>query len=92
MKKFNCIKIFIVSFCIVCFNYSFAQKKIPKTKVVFTSEKIIIDGVDDEKAWTNAFESEKFWQYRPSDSLPAEKQTEFKFVYNENSLYLFVKA
>ena len=92
LKKFICLKNIIISFIIANSNFSFAQKEIPKTKAIFISEEIIIDGVNNEKVWDDAFESEKFWQYRPSDSLPAEKQTEFKFLYNEKSLFLFVKA
>ena len=82
LKKFICLKKIIISFIIANSNFSFAQKEMPKTKAIFISEEIIIDGVDNEKVWGDASKSEKFWQYRPSDSLPAEMQTEFKFLYN----------
>ena len=57
LKKFICLKNIIISFIIANSNFSFAQKEIPKTKAIFISEEIIIDGVNNEKVWDDAFES-----------------------------------
>ena len=33
-----------------------------------------------------------FWQWRPTDSVQAIKQTEFKALFDKENIYLLVKA
>ena len=49
--------------------------------------KIIIDGVLDDLAWSEAMEATDFQQYFPFDSLKAEFQTRVKFSYDDEFFY-----
>jgi len=51
------------------------------------STKIQIDGELDE-VWDDIPTSSSFWQYAPNDSIAAELNTEMKFAYDENTLYI----
>ena len=53
---------------------------------------IKVDGVGDEIEWEKAPWTSDFWMWRPTDSLPAKKQTRFKIIRDEQNLYLLVEA
>ncbi|OUW34468.1 MAG: hypothetical protein CBD39_04190 [Flavobacteriaceae bacterium TMED179] len=73
-------------------NLIIAQKEIDSTYIKLTSQKIIIDGIDNEKDWEIAEIKTNFWQWFPTDSLKASNQTEIKFLYDLNNLYAFIKC
>ncbi len=60
--------------------------------VKYTEDKIIIDGSSDDRAWQDAEVASDFWQWRPTDSVKAIKQTEFKALFDKENIYLLVKA
>ena len=74
------------------FNQIFSQNKVDSTYVRFTNQKIIIDGIDDEIDWEKAELKSDFWQWFPTDSIRALKQTEIKFLYDLNNIYVFIKC
>lgn len=64
----------------------------PIYKVDFTTEKIKIDGILDEKVWQNTASMGDFWQLFPSDTVKAFYQTEVRIVYDENNIYVAAKC
>jgi len=60
--------------------------------VKYTEDKIEIDGSPNDSAWKNADIASDFWQWRPTDSVKAVKQTEFKALFDKENLYFLVKA
>ena len=62
------------------------------TYVKFTNQKIVIDGIDNESDWKIAEIKSNFWQWFPTDSLKALNQTEIRFLYDSNNIYVFIKC
>ena len=60
--------------------------------VKYTEDKIEIDGLPDDKAWQNAEIASDFWQWRPTDTVQAVKQTEFKALFDKEHIYILIKA
>ena len=58
----------------------------------FTNQKIVIDGIDNEADWKIAEIKSTFWQWFPTDSLKALNQTEIRFLYDSNNIYVFIKC
>ena len=83
--------LFVLIFC-TCFDLVFAQKFTDSTYVKLTNQKIIINGIDDESDWDKAESRSNFWQWFPTDTIKALKQTEIKFLYDSNNIYAFVKC
>ena len=69
-----------------------AQKISDSTYVKFTNQKIVIDGIDNETDWKIAEIKSNFWQWFPTDSLKALNQTEIRFLYDSNNIYVFIKC
>tara|TARA_B100001778_G_scaffold53944_1_gene40943 strand:+ start:288 stop:2438 length:2151 start_codon:yes stop_codon:yes gene_type:complete len=69
-----------------------AQKINDSTYVKFTNQKIVIDGIDNETDWKKAEIKSNFWQWFPTDSLKALNQTEIRFLYDSNNIYVFIKC
>ena len=74
------------------FNFVLAQKINDSTYVKFTNQKIVIDGIDNETEWKIAEIKSDFWQWFPTDSLKALNQTEIRFLYDSNNIYVFIKC
>ena len=74
------------------FNFVLAQKITDSTYVKFTNQKIVIDGIDNETDWKIAEIKSNFWQWFPTDSLKALNQTEIRFLYDSNNIYVFIKC
>ena len=53
---------------------------------------IKIDGIGNEIDWEKAAWTSDFWMWRPTDTLPAKKQTRFKIIRDDQNLYLLVEA
>ncbi|WP_420604071.1 DUF5916 domain-containing protein [Flagellimonas sp.] len=81
---------FIILISLLSFPYSFcaAQEALNIKKA---SGKIIIDAIMNEPDWENAAVAENFWQFFPSDSVPAQADTEVRLVYDEDYLYVLAK-
>ena len=61
------------------------------SNAIFTETPIEIDGLIDQ-AWNRVNDSSPFWQYFPSDSIPAPQQTNVKFMYDQQYLYVLIEA
>ena len=74
---------------VICFslNYSFSQDYFVK----YINREIEIDGVED-KLWSEVSKSSDYWQWRPSDSIKAKNQTNFKALYDDKNLYFLIKS
>jgi len=77
---------------LINFNFVLAQKINDSTYVKFTNQKIVIDGIDNETDWKKAEIKSNFWQWFPTDSLKALNQTEIRFLYDSNNIYVFIKC
>lgn len=51
-----------------------------------------IDGILDEEVWNSGTWSGDFTQWEPYNGKPASQKTEFKILFDENNLYVAVKA
>jgi hypothetical protein len=74
---------------LLCTGQTIGQKS---ASVERTDEKIILDGVLDEKIWQKPRPAGDFWQYFPSDSVLAEKQTDIYFLYDDVNLYIGIRC
>ena len=66
------------------------SRRIPeKTVIIVQSDsEIVIDGILDEKAWSDADIATGFQQNYPSDDSAAASGTEVRFTYNHHSIYV----
>ncbi|MBT8299599.1 MAG: carbohydrate binding family 9 domain-containing protein, partial [Maribacter sp.] len=53
-----------------------------------TNADIKADGVLDEAIWESAESAHDFWEYFPSDSIQAVKQTDIKMLIDDKNLYV----
>jgi len=57
----------------------------------FKLQKVIsaikIDGLPDDEAWKNIPEIKDFWQYFPTDTLPAQQGISVKIAYDDQHIY-----
>jgi hypothetical protein len=66
--------------------------RIPKQYTALrTSEKMIIDGKDDEKAWSKAPWTPFFSDIVTGITIDSEQETKCKMLWDNDFLYLFVK-
>ena len=77
------IIIFFLSIILV-----FSQDR--ETEIVKTDQPIIIDGIEEENWNITEFQSD-FLQEEPNPLDPASRKTEFKVLYDDNNLYIFIK-
>lgn len=85
--------IFLIIFLILTGNIypqSSAEKKIYNTK--FTGTSPSIDGSDNEECWSEVDWGSDFIQMDPEENRPPSQQTSFKILYDDNNLYVFVRA
>lgn len=52
----------------------------------------VIDGVLDDEAWKEGVWADDFIQYEPYNGSEASQRTEFKILFDENNLYVAVRA
>ena len=92
MKKLILLNRILFFVILINFNFVLAQQTIDSTYVKFTNQKIVIDGIDNETDWKKAEIKSNFWQWFPTDSLKALNQTEIRFLYDSNNIYVFIKC
>lgn len=68
------------------------EAKRPHVKAVFTSEKITIDGKDDEAVWRRSEVAGHFTMSYPKQGGKATYDTEVRLLYDNSNIYLFVKC
>lgn len=70
----------------------FSQTENRSFTVKFISDKIVADGILDEPVWETAQKVNNYWQYFPTDSIRAQKQSEVKILFDDTNLYISIKA
>ncbi len=88
MKYIHLIIICLSAFCL---NEIGAQEE----KYIFVKKIDVapsIDGRLDEALWSDLTPATGFVQYFPTDTLPAQGQTEIYMVFNDQSLYVGIKC
>jgi hypothetical protein len=76
----------------IFFN-SHAQTAGKKTyQTVFTKIAPEIDGLENDSCWNKAEWSGDFIQTQPYENKPPTQQTRFKILYDDNNLYVFIRA
>lgn len=96
MKLVNKYRVYFQLMCILIFFLiaivnSFAQVRNYQTKKM-TSGSIAIDGIINEPEWEIAGWQGDFIQREPYDSAAPSQKTEFKILYDDNNLYVAIKA
>jgi len=70
----------------------FSQGENRTLTVKYIAEKIVADGLLDEPIWGQTEPANEYWQYFPTDSLQAEKQSEVKILYDDKNIYIGIKG
>lgn len=84
---------FLSSYCLYGQDATnISQNGYPNIHLKKTTQKIILDGVLDEAAWTDSKGVSNFWQFFPSDSAKAGGETEIYMTYDEEYLYVATKC
>lgn len=65
------------------------KKQYKATKITIPPE---IDGILDEESWKEGVWDSDFTQWQPYNGRPESQTTEFKIVFDENNLYVAIKA
>lgn len=52
----------------------------------------VIDGVDDDEGWETVEWGDDFIQTDPQENTPPSQKTAFKILYDDNNLYVFIRA
>ena len=71
---------------------TFGQNTPVSISVKYITEDILLDGVLDEAVWETAKNTDDFWQFFPSDSIMANNQTEARLLYDDQTLYVGIRA
>lgn len=56
------------------------------------SEKIVLDGNLDDTGWSRAAPYDRFWEIFPQAEVEARVRTEVRFAYDDQALYVAVRA
>ena len=67
-----------------------AERRTMEAVRMTTSDTITLDGRLDEDVWSRAVPAANFIQVDPNNGQPATEQTEVRFVYDEDKLYMGV--
>ena len=88
------MKKYILLFCLSLLSTSFIKTYSQSREIIVktTDKSIIIDGLDNDKAWIDANEINDFFQHFPSDSLMAELKTSIKIIRDDSNIYLLAKS
>ena len=80
--------LFIFSFLI-----SYSQTEERKTyQTTFTQSAPVIDGLMNDSCWNKVEWGDNFVQIEPNENKPPSQQTSFKILYDNNNLYVFIRA
>lgn len=76
------------------FIYSGYSQPIPKKiyQTVFTNKPPQIDGLMNDSCWNKVEWGDDFIQTQPYENKPPSQKTAFKIVYDDNNLYVFIRA
>ena len=68
------------------------QEKDKEFTIPSVEADIDIDGLENEAIWDISPWQSSFWMWRPTDSLKAKKQTQFKFLRDNQNIYILIKS
>ena len=91
MKRLNIFICLIIGL----WGISFSQSPPPNNyelSIEKAVDKIVLDGILDEKSWQNADKADGFWQKWPDDENPAPQATEAWATYDDQFLYFAIVA
>jgi len=78
---------------VVLFSSSYSQTIGKKNyQTAFTRTAPEIDGMMNDSCWNEVAWGGDFIQSRPYDNKPPSQQTSFKILYDDNNLYVFIRA
>lgn len=81
--------IFLFLFVVGVFQAQVNKKSV---YVKYIQDDITIDATLDEKAWSLAEPAKDFYNYFPSDTTLAKAQTEIRFLFDDENLYVGIKV
>jgi hypothetical protein len=85
--------ILILSTFLFLFTNSFSQNGDRKTyQTKFTATAPAIDGLMNDECWNSVDWGGGFIQTQPVENKPPSQETEFKILYDDNNLYVFIRA
>ena len=67
-------------------------ERVARAVAMSSEERIIVDGELTESAWMRAEFATDFTQYEPNTGAPATEQTEVRFLYDSDNLYIGVRC
>lgn len=72
---------------------SFSQDPVKKSyQTKFTDQAPVIDGKMDDECWNLVEWEGGFIQTQPAENKPPSQETAFKILYDDNNLYVFIRA
>ena len=75
------------------FFNGYSQTNEKKTyQTYFTKNAPEIDGLENDSCWNKVKWSGDFVQTQPYENKPPSQQTKFKILYDDNNLYVFIRA
>ena len=90
-------RIFLTQILILLFSITYAGK--PDTTVVkrtyqtaFAKTAPVIDGLGNDDSWNLVEWTSDFIQSQPMENKPPTQQTAFKILYDNDNIYLFIRA
>ena len=93
MKTRIYLKFAVLSLLTSLASLSFSQtieKKLYTT--AFTTQEPVIDGIMNDSCWNRVEWGNDFIQQSPKENVPPSQQTAFKILYDNNNLYVFIRA
>jgi hypothetical protein len=87
-------RIALIALAVILCTLLSAQDSIPKRsyQATFTSLAPVIDGSIDDEAWQAGAWDGDFVQFEPVNGSSPSQKTEFKVLYDENNIYVAIKA
>ncbi len=87
-------RIVLIAFAMLSCILISAQDSIPKKShgATFTSSVPVIDGAIEDDAWQTGAWDGNFIQYQPENGAAPGQQTEFKVLFDDNNIYVAIKA
>lgn len=85
------MKIFFIAILLISFSFAQISQKTIEVKKI-NGESISIDGKLDESAWIFTNNSSDFTQRDPHEGKPTTESTSFSILYDDENIYIAVKA
>lgn len=91
--KLSSMKILFLMLFLTGFIISFSQTPEKRNyNTDFTNTAPVVDGLPDDECWNLVEWSGDFIQIQPEENKPPSQKTDFKILYDDNNLYVFIRA